>query len=96
MSCTACGKNGVHELDWPADSFFRIEWQGEILRAETRAMLLDIRALIAAETNRGAISRRSRYYAKLVRLPKSVLAANARKPLLAKIDALLARSTPAT
>lgn len=91
LSCLACGLNRTHEVNWPHEAFFQLEYRGETLWAFDRAMMVDICAYLTAGVDRDAVRRNSPYATRLMRLPKAFLAAKARETLAAKIEALLAR-----
>ena len=90
MRCTACGHAGAHALDWPAQAWFQIEYKGQILWAKDAAMLAEIRRFIAAGAERNALGKTSEWRRYLLRIPSVFLSAQARAPLLKKIDKRLA------
>ncbi|WP_417478182.1 hypothetical protein [Maricaulis sp.] len=89
LSCLGCGLNRTHEVDWPREAFFQLAYRGDTLWAFDRAMMVDIAAYLRAGPDRDAVRRQSPYATRLMRLPKTFLAARAREPLIAKIEALL-------
>ncbi|WP_339740416.1 hypothetical protein [uncultured Maricaulis sp.] len=91
LSCLVCGLNRTHEVDWPREAFYQVAYRGEILWAFDRAMMVDTLAYLTAGADRDAVRRNSPYATRLLRLPKTFLAAKARETLAAKIEALLAR-----
>ncbi|GJL91800.1 hypothetical protein [Hyphococcus sp.] len=90
--CNACAATGAHDLSWPGDAYYQVDYRGETLSAHTRKMMEDIRDYIAASADRHATRKSSAYFVKLVLIPKEFLSAKARAPILKKIDALLERS----
>lgn len=89
LSCLACGLNRTHEVDWPREAFFQLEYRGETLWAFDRAMMIEILAYLGAGADRDKVRQASVHAARLMRLPKGVLAAKAREALVGKIEALL-------
>lgn len=92
LSCLACGLNRTHEVDWPREAFFQIDYRGETLWAFDRAMMVEILAYLNAGVNRDAVRSASPYALLLMRLPKALLAGKAREALATRIAALLART----
>ena len=90
MRCTGCGHTAKHTLDWPAQAWFQIEYKGEILWAKDAAMLAEIRRFIAAGAERNALGKTSEWWRYLLRIPSVFLSAQAREPMLRKIDKRLA------
>jgi|GEM_PF-3407385 len=90
-SCTRCGHNGTHHLDWPAEAWFRVEHRGGTLWARDEAMMAEIRRFIAAEADRKMLRRDSPFGLYLMRIPAAFLKAGEREALLGKIDRALAR-----
>ena len=90
LTCLGCGLNGRHEVDWPREAFFQLDYRGETLWAFDRAMMDDILAYLTAGVDRDAVRRNSAYAGRLMHLPKAFLTAKARETLVAKIEALLA------
>ncbi len=93
LSCLACGLNRTHEVDWPREAFFQLDYRGETLWAFDRAMMMEILAYLNAGADRDAVRGKSVHATRLMRLPKAFLAAKARETLAAKIEALLARES---
>lgn len=91
LSCLACGVNRTHEVDWPREAFYQVEYRDETLWAFDRTMMVDILAYLTAGADRDAVRRDSPYATRLMRLPKVFLTAKAREALAGKIEALLAR-----
>lgn len=90
VRCLSCTKAGPHQLDWPADAWFRVEHRGETLWALDRSMMTAMRDFIAAGAERSKARRESVYWDYLLRIPSGFLAAKARETVLKTIDACLA------
>ncbi|SDM24741.1 hypothetical protein [Maricaulis salignorans] len=91
LSCLGCGLNRTHEVDWPREAFYQLEYRGETLWAFDRAMMADIAAYLGAGPDRDTVRRQSPHATRLMRLPKTFLSARARETLITKIEALLGR-----
>jgi len=91
LSCLDCGLNRTHEVDWPREAFYQLEYRGETLWGFDRAMMAEILAYLGAGPDRDKVRRNSPHATRLLRLPKPFLAAKARETLVAKIEALLER-----
>ncbi len=90
VRCSACGHAAAHALDWPAQAWFQIEHKGQVLWAKDAATLAEIRRFIAAGAGRNALGKTSEYARFLLRIPSIFLSAQARVPVLRKIDKRLA------
>lgn len=91
-SCRSCATTAAHSVNWPEDAFYKVEYRGNLLWAQTRKMMEDIRDYISAGADRDATRKSSAYFVKLALIPKEFLNAKARAPILKKIDALLTAS----
>lgn len=90
VRCLSCTKAGPHQLDWPADAYYRVEYEGQALWALDRPMLLAFREFIAAGADRAQV--RPYYKMYFLRIPTVFLTARARAPMLKQIDRLLSGS----
>ncbi|WP_417496214.1 hypothetical protein [Maricaulis sp.] len=92
LSCLGCGLNRTHEVDWPREAFYQLEYRGDTLWAFDRAMMVDLLAWLRAGADREKIRQASPHASWLLRVPKAFLASKAREALVGKIGALLGAS----
>lgn len=76
-------------LACPREAFYQLEYRCEMLWGFDRAMMAEILAYLGAGPDRDKVRRNSPHATRLMRLPKTFLAARARETLVAKIEALL-------
>ena len=56
ISCDACGLNRKHDLDWPNDAFYQIEYRNSVLWAFNRDSASELLTYIESETESGKTS----------------------------------------
>lgn len=85
--CGSCGLRRKHELDWPRDARYRVEYRGEVLWAWHRESASSLRDFIASDARE---RKAHRWSSLLLHVPKAFLAAKARGELVKRLDRLLA------
>lgn len=84
--CLSCGKRCKHNLDWPSDAFFQIEYAGQTLWAYHRDYLLALIEFLKSEDR----AYNGRDYGYLLRkVPTHFKTAKARKTVIPKLEKLL-------
>ncbi len=84
--CCACGYRKKHQLDWPADAFFQIQYRREVLWAFDTESALELLDFIASKDR----SREdSKWKAFLRHIPSHFLKKEARETVIKKLRRLL-------
>lgn len=86
LVCTACAFRRRHELQWPADAYFRIEYRGEVLWAFHRESAVDLRTFVASPSRQ---PKKLRWASFLLHVPTVFLTAKARPTVLKRLDRML-------
>ena len=85
--CAKCGLNCKHELDWPGDAFFQIEYRNNILWAFDRDTAIVLLKYIASEDrDRHRYGHRMLF---LMKVPSMFLSKKARETVVKKLSAVL-------
>jgi len=82
--CSQCGTK-KHELDWPLDAYFSIEYKGEHLWAYSRDYAVALRDFIESDER----VTRSKYMSFLLKIPTVFKKSNARDTVVKKLNKLL-------
>lgn len=86
ISCAACGLNRKHDLVWPNDAFFQIEYRGSILWAFNRDSASELQTYIESEDR----NRQNFTYSNfLMKIPTVFLTKKARGAVVRKLTAVL-------
>lgn len=86
LVCEACGHRAKHELDWPADAYYKIEHRGRTLWAFDRSSTVALRDFVASKRRDIA---KAGWGAFLLRIPAWFLARSARETVVKRLDRLL-------
>lgn len=86
-ACHSCHVVLRHELEWPHDAFYQVDYRGDTLWAFHRESAVSLLEYLSA-TQRDA-SRHS-WSSMLMKVPKQFQVASAREPLVKKLGAMLA------
>ncbi len=84
--CRACHHRGKHELGWPRDAFYQIEYRGNVLWAFHRESTVDLRNFVASTKREPTDFTWSSF---LLHIPSAFLAKGARDAVVKKLDRLL-------
>ena len=84
-----CGTRRKHKLKWPQDAFYKLNYRKNNLWAYNRETTIVLRDYIKSDERKN-FGVKWQFF--LLHVPKPFLVAKARKPLVAKIDKLLASS----
>jgi hypothetical protein len=87
ITCANCGYRRRHDLRWPEDAFFQIEYRSKTLWAFHRESAMELRAFIAAPQR---VNKGYRWSKFLMHVPKEFLDAKARATVTKRLDRLLA------
>jgi hypothetical protein len=92
-SCLNCGYRSRHELKWPNDAYYRVEYRSKVLWGWTRADMLTLKRFIESG-NRDEVIKKAYPGANVLlwRLPAVFLLAKNREDLLKRIEKLLENS----
>jgi hypothetical protein len=86
VSCAACGLKGKHDLDWPNDALFQIEYRGSVLWAFNRESACELLAFIESEDR----TRNNFTYSNfLMKVPTVFLARKAREAVVKRLTKVL-------
>jgi hypothetical protein len=88
LICAACGRSARHELRWPTEAWFQIDYRGRVLWAfhrEGAVALLDF--IRSADRRRSGLAQESF----LRRIPGHFLTAKARAQIVRKLETVLAQ-----
>lgn len=86
ISCAACGLSSRHDLDWPNDAFFQIEYRNGILWAFNRDSANELLAYIGSE-DRSRDNFTYRHF--LMKIPAAFLISKAREAVVKKLKTAL-------
>lgn len=86
VSCASCSLRRKHQLKWPSDAWFQIEYRGLTLWAYNRDSTTVLKSFIAAD-DRSFQNFTHRKF--LMKVPAHFLDAKARAPVLKKLEARL-------
>ena len=84
--CAKCGLNCKHELDWPGDAFFQIEYRNNVLWAFDRDIASELLEYIASQDRD---RHRFRHHLFLMKIPSVFLSKKARETVVKKLAAVL-------
>lgn len=82
----SCGLRRKHSLQWPHDAFYKVDYRSKMLWAFDREIAFELRNYILS-TNRNVENHKWQGF--LMKVPKLFLSANARKPIVGKLNKLL-------
>lgn len=86
VACDACGLRTRHNLQWPSDARFQIDYRGQVLWAFHRESAQELRRYIASnDRNR----ENYRWEAFLRHVPTEFLTAKARETVVKRLDRIL-------
>lgn len=87
LVCGACFLRRKHELDWPKEAFFQLEYKQHVLWAFNRETVVELIEFIKSQGRREEEQKWSRF---LRHVPSHFLQSGAREPVLKKLNRLLA------
>lgn len=86
VACAGCGLRRRHELEWPADARYQVEYRGDILWAFHRESARELRQYIASDDRK---REGYRWEAFLRHVPTVFLTAKAREAVVKRLDRIL-------
>ena len=88
VSCLRCGAHRRHDLQWPQDAFFQIEFKGEVLWAFNLESAIELRDYIASSNrDRGEY----KWQSFLMKIPKKFLLQGARDTVSKRLGKIIAQ-----
>lgn len=86
VTCSACSYRGKHELNWPADAFFQVDFRGQVLWAFHRESATELKAFVESTDRDRSKFRWERF---LRHVPSSFLTAKVRPALVRRLEKML-------
>lgn len=86
LDCRRCGRPQKHQLCWPRDAFYCIEYRRSVLWAFDRESATELRDFVASSERKTS---RYRWHALLMKVPGRFLQASARPEVVRRLDRVL-------
>lgn len=86
IDCDQCGQRQIHQLKWPQDAYYQIEYKGQILWAFNRETATELKEYILSKERDMA---KFKWQAFLLHVPTIFLKQNARDEIVKRLEKLL-------